>query len=476
MDLLHFIGRLHVLVLHLPIGILLLAVLLEILSRSGRFAHLRGAVGFVWAAGAVSAIGTVALGYLHAGEGGFEGHSLGAHRMAGTAMALLACVIWVARGRAANVYRKVWWVGSLGILSLLVVTGHFGGNMTHGDTYLAEYAPAPLRGLLGMGAAEPTRAPPASVESADIYLDVVSVALRQRCGSCHNESKRKGEFSVASYEAVMAGGKGGKVVAAGKPQDSDLIRRINLDPGHADFMPQEGKEPLTADQTAAIAWWVSVGAPRSGSVATLKPTPVVAAVLANVLGFAGSAPSTAGESSPAAPPGLAPPDDQAVSALEGLGFVVRPIEKGSPLVQVDYTAQRKLTDADLAALARICPQVQALNLRNAGLLDQHLEVIGRCENLVHLRLELNPVSDAGLVPLQGLGNLEYLNLYGTRISNKGLLSIAKFPKLRELYVWQTSVTASGIAELKRGRSELDITAGFDPRTFPEGPRVLPVVN
>ena len=487
MDLIYFFGRLHVLLLHLPIGILLLAVVLEIMSRRARLGHLRSSLGFVWAAGALSAVGTAALGYMHASEGGFEGEALDAHRLAGTTLALLACIVWFARARFGVLYGKIWSAGSVGVVLLLFLTGHFGGNLTHGDTYLAQYAPGPLRGLLGNEAADAARPKPASVEVADIYLDVVSPSLQQRCATCHNENKRKGEFSVASYADLMKGGKEGAVIVAGKPDASDLIRRIRLDPGHEDYMPKDGKTPLTPEQGAAIAWWISVGAPQSGAVGTLQPTPEATVALHSVLGFGGgNAPSAhegseggpmlAGAPIPPPPPDLQPADAAAVNALESNGFVVRAVAKGNPLVVVDFTARRKLGDADLEALAKIGKQIHALNLRNAGLTDAQLATVGKFENLTHLRLEMNPITDAGVPQLLNLSKLEYLNLYGTKVGDRGLAQLAKLANLRDLFVWQTAITTAGIAELQRARAGLNVNGGFDPRTFPVGPKVIPVVN
>ena len=40
--------------------------------------------------------------------------------------------------------------------------------------------------------------------------------------------------------------------------------------------------------------------------------------------------------------------------------------------------------------------------------------------LARLHLEKTKVTDAGLVHLKDLGNLEYLNLYGTAVTDAGL--------------------------------------------------------
>src|SRR6201999_461734 len=120
--------------------------------------------------------------------------------------------------------------------------------------------------------------------SADIYLDVVGPALQQRCSTCHNDASKKGGFSVASYDAVMKGGKDGAVVTPGDPAKSDLFHRISLTPDDMNFMPKDGKTPLTKNEVAAIGWWISQGAPKSATVASLKLTPAASSALAATIG------------------------------------------------------------------------------------------------------------------------------------------------------------------------------------------------
>jgi mono/diheme cytochrome c family protein/uncharacterized membrane protein len=273
-DFVYFLGRFHVLALHLPIGILLLAVVLEALSRRERFANLRPAVSLAWLAGAISALVTVALGYMHAAEPGFTGPDVNYHRWAGTALALAAVIIWVARLEVPRLYARVWPGGVLLVLLLMTATGHLGGNLTHGSTYLTEFAPGPLRSVGSSDSARPEDKPRpkvADIAQADIYLDVVAPALRERCASCHNEGKKRGGLSVSSYNLLMKGGESGSVIVAGKPEDSDLYRRITLPRDHVDYMPKNDKTPLTPAQVAAIRWWIEKQAPAEGKVGELKP-------------------------------------------------------------------------------------------------------------------------------------------------------------------------------------------------------------
>jgi len=60
-----FLGRFHTLILHLPIGILSFALLLELFSRLKRFETLKPAVDFTIVVGTASAVATAILGYFH---------------------------------------------------------------------------------------------------------------------------------------------------------------------------------------------------------------------------------------------------------------------------------------------------------------------------------------------------------------------------------------------------------------------------
>ena len=471
-----FLGRFHVVVLHLPIGILLLAAIAEVLSRRPRFALLQPALGFLWLAGALSAVFTVLLGLLHAGEGGFDPAALRAHGMAGGAVAVLACVVWTVRSWAAGLYRRAWPFASACMLLLLTLTGHLGGNLTHGETYLVQYAPPLLQRLVG----PQRRERPATLAAADLYLDVVAPALEQRCTGCHNTSKRKGQLDLSSYRAVMKGGEKGVVVVAGDPAKSDLFRRISLAHDDKDFMPQDGKTPLSQDQTAAIGWWIASGAPATGQVVALKPPQDVRVGIERVLGFAAAAPEEAPQlvdsADGEAPVDVPAPDRAVVDRLAGMGFEIRPITRDSPLVQVDFVGTTALGKAQLDELARLGPQIHTLNLRAAGVVDSQLAAIGRFEHLVNLRLELNPVTDAGVASLSGLHNLRSLNLYGTRITDKSVPALAQLGSVQRLYLWQTGITAAGLATLQRAHAGLVADPGFDTRIFPQGPKVIPIVN
>src|SRR5207302_6227663 len=89
-------------------------------------------------------------------------------------------------------------------------------------------------------------------QPASFYRDVRPV-LMTNCNACHKPDKTKAELDMTSYAAVMKGGKHGKTVVPGKPDDSRLIEEIS---GEEPTMPKEG-DPLKAEQVAAITRWIA---------------------------------------------------------------------------------------------------------------------------------------------------------------------------------------------------------------------------
>ncbi|HEY7670994.1 MAG TPA: DUF2231 domain-containing protein [Gammaproteobacteria bacterium] len=139
MDFIFFLGRFHVLVLHLPIGIIVALFVLEWLARKPRYAHLETASSFLWGAAAISALVTVILGYMHLAEGSFTGTAAIQHRNFGTIVAVLTTGIALLRAsRFAPSYRPVFFPASVLMLFLVSITGHYGGSLTHGSSYLFE--------------------------------------------------------------------------------------------------------------------------------------------------------------------------------------------------------------------------------------------------------------------------------------------------------------------------------------------------
>jgi len=458
---------------------------------------------------------------MHATESGFQDSpAVEAHRLSGMTLTAIAFIFWLMRlrpqatlagdwpdwarsakldqayariqpfwgqgGKLDRFYDKTGWIIACVVTFIMMsVTGHLGGNLTHGETYLVQYAPKPIRRLVGLSSETDPRPAPKDLASADIYLDIVAPALHARCDACHNDGKKSGGLSIANYEALMKGGKIGAVIKPGDQAGSNLFHRITLPSNSADYMPKDGKTPLTAEQTAAVGVWIAAGAPKTALVGSLKLTDAQKAILQKALGLGGGDAAAADSSAAAGGgksfnenanlPKVQPGDAAAVKALESTGFIVRPVAADSNLLDVDFTVVRDIGPADFANLKKIGPQILRLNLRRSGVTDAQLKELAAFPNLRHLRMEGTPVTDAGLPALAALKALNNLSLAQTKVTDAGLATLATLPNLHRVYVWSTGVTAAGVAKLKAAKPDLVVYAGLTRADVPPpGPLVQPV--
>ena len=296
----------------------------------------------------------------------------------------------------------------IAMLALVSLTGHYGGNLTHGTTFLGEYAPPFLRSLIG---AAPRRPPPTSVAAADPYLDVVLPLLEQRCGTCHNDDKREGGFSVGSYDSTLAGGDTGRAIVPGNLEASELIYRTGLPPDDEAFMPAEGKTPLTAEQVEILRWWVGAGAPRATTIEAIGAPRELEPLLAAQLGLGGPAAAAA------LAVASATADPQLVADLFAAGLLVRQVSQSDSRLVVSVNSPgTALSTAALAALNAAAAEIVDLNLADTAFDDAGLAAIGDLGAATHLRFARNRLTDGGVASLAALPQLAHLNLYGQAAS------------------------------------------------------------
>jgi hypothetical protein len=270
-----FVGRFHIVLLHLPIGFLLLLAALELVARLPGLKSANASAGYILALTVPASLATVACGWLLAAGGDYDPELLFWHRWLGVATAALSIVTAILHRLAAgSAYR----LSLLVTVAVLMVSSHYGGSITHGKDFLTRYAPASVRPLLGGKSAGGQ--PAAAVANASpAYATVVQPILDRTCVSCHSAEKPKGKLRLDSFAAVLAGGAGGPSVKAGQSADSPLIQRILLPLEHDDHMPPEGKPQPTEDEVALLRWWIDAGADGTKTVAELNPNPDVSRLI-----------------------------------------------------------------------------------------------------------------------------------------------------------------------------------------------------
>ncbi len=190
-DITTFFGRMHPLVVHLPIGFLVLAALLDWASYWPTYRNVQAAVPLALLAGAVSAVVACVLGWLLSTTGDYAPILLDNHKYSGIALAGVTLVLYALTTPIGTRYRvlprKIFSIAFVGVLGLMSYVGHQGSSLTHGSDYLS---------LATLTKTE--RPKPASIEQVFVFEDVVQPLLEKRCVQCHGAGKLKGQSPPGS--------------------------------------------------------------------------------------------------------------------------------------------------------------------------------------------------------------------------------------------------------------------------------------
>ena len=458
-DLSLFIGRFHPLIVHLPIGILIFAALLEGVAYFQKNNYLRQAVNIALLVGALSAGVAAFAGWLLSSAGGYDAETLSWHQWLGISIGVLALLIWAIR-RSQRVDISLltlslsqWLLA--GMLLLLSVTGHLGGNLTHGSTYLTEHMPEPLKAILAPGdTAVETRVLPASLDSVALFSQVIQPILEEKCVQCHNDDKTKGQLMMTSVAQLEEGGKSGDAIVFGQAEESELFKRITLPHTSKKFMPPDNLPPMTAVEVELVKWWIENASGYEAQMADVDAEETHRFLLATYLGM------DASKNKKEELPTVAEADEAALKALQDMKIVAKPIAQTSNLLTVSFINVRNSEPEQrrkyLDALLKVKDQIYWLDLSDAGIEDEDLKIVAQMPELRQLRLEKNEITDAGVAHLTKLENLVYLNLYNNPVTNESLLAVAQLPALEKLFVWQTQITEEAIAELNTSKPTLQV--------------------
>lgn len=483
-----FFGRFHPLIVHLPIGFLLIAGLLEVGRWLGKVSISESAITSILFWSAVSATLACVFGYLLSLGGGYEKDILDEHMWQGIGVAVFAWIAWAVKSDWLGdriPFSSALYVPALGLsLLLLMAAGHHGGSLTHGSDYLTQYTPEPFRSLAGIPPRKETEIaakPITDVNQALVYEQIVNPILQSRCVQCHNAEKSKGDLRMDTPDMLKKGGEDGPIFVAGKGVDSEMIKRCLLPVEDEHHMPPKGKTQLTDEQVTLLTWWIDQGASFDKKVADLKVNDAVRPVLAALGGGGpvGDGQVAAGGSSGPAPISpvltmkLPAADPKVVDELKRVNLLVLPLAKEQNQLEINAVNASNFSDAQAALLPKLTEQIVWLKLGDTQITDAALAQVAKLRNLQKLHLEQTKVTDAGLKQLRGLAHLEYLNLYGTAVTDAGLTELANLKSLKTVYLWQTKVTDAGIANLKKNLPNLEIVGGMDAKTIAEFAKVAP---
>lgn len=447
-DILLFFGRFHPILVHLPIGFLLLASIAHFFSIKEKYASLVPYVKTLWGIGAASAFFSALVGYFLSFSGDYDETTLQLHQWLGIGVFVFSTLSYFIASRSFKGSIQLNSFLSVLVLIVLTVTGHLGGNLTHGEEYLVEYAPDPIRNLAGFPDKPVKRPKVTQIDSAHFYLDVVNPIMVAKCVSCHNDSKTKGGLNLTTYQKILKGGKNKNTIIPGEVDKSELIRRVTLPETHEEFMPSEGKRPLSNEELKLVEWWVEVNAPEQGYFLEYKPTKELLETAKSYFNLL---------EKHFIEEFVNPLSNEQVTAIEQQGFIVNRLMKDNNYIEVKYGFDQKpISEEAIKSLIAVKDHIIWLSLPNAELNDEMLKTIGSFNTLMKLNLSSTSLPKNSLEHLVGLNSLESLNLYDTDITNETMKELRQLKNLKRLYIAKTNTTEEGISELKNQLEDLKV--------------------
>lgn len=443
-NVIQLVGRLHPLIVHLPIGVLALALVLHVFMRRGKYQAYRGLLPLIWLIAFISSLAACIAGYLLSISGGYAASAVDIHMWSGIALAVFCGIFFLMLRKDLPAGFEF---GGVGIVALLLLaTGHYGGTLTHGEDYLTQ----PVYALLGIeGEQAPEREPITNIQEAVVYRDLVAPILEQKCYKCHGARKQKGKLRLDTREWLLKGGENGEVILAGNAEESSLFSRLKLPVAHDEHMPPKGKPQLTKNEVKLIGWWLAdVQASFTGKVADVKEDGSIKAVLASFTAAGAKAERESKEPTEIPAVKVSKVNPEVKQQLEELGVTFTFLTPDHTFLGANIVNNKKFNDEQVELLVALKDQLVWLDLSETKITDQGLSKIVKLKHLTRLSLDNTGITDEGVKYLKNLPALRYLNLYGTRISDEGLKSLSACKNLKGLYLWKTQVTLKGVAKLQ----------------------------
>ncbi len=416
---LQVMGRLHPLILHLPIGLSLFFLILLLLPQRIDLERetLSRITFIVLLFTSFTASLTALFGFLLSLQGDYGSTLLMRHKISSTILSWLCYLVLINYENLRN--RKVFFYGTISLMMLAILfSGHTGATLTHGENFVFGPIVKESNQLL-------------TVENSSVYQLGVQPILEKKCYSCHNDSKAKGKLVMTTIKQFVKGGKHGKEWVEGKPEESNLIKVIHLPLTHDKHMPPDGKAQLSGAEVHFLETWIRSGADFEKKMAELKPTDSFRIMTSQLL----VKPEQVIEKKYS----FNPAPDKVINNLNSPFCSLFPLYENSPALRADFFVQQAFNLKTLEMLKEVEDQLVELNLAHMPITDEELSIIGKFKNLEKLNLNFTKIS-SGLKELKPLTQLTSLSLSGTKVNAQSLSDILPLPQLTELFVWNTPIT------------------------------------
>jgi len=403
-------GRLHPLVLHLPIGFLIFLVMMFFFRNRMEKNSFHQMVGIGLLITSFFASVAALFGFLLSLQDDYGSDALTRHKATGILLSWL-CYLLVLLHNASGRKKLVYGLGGVTVI-LLIVVGHTGSVLTHGQNFV--FAPISTQEEL-------------TADNASVYEFAVRPILDKKCFSCHNAVKAKGGFVMTSVDQFKEGGKNGKAFVAGNPRESRMVKAFYLPLSHDEHMPPDGKPQLTPIEISTIEAWISSGADFEKKLNQFADGDSLKFIVASFAATKAETPAVEKQYT------FAAASPAVVEELNTPFRSVFQLYRESPALQADFFLKESFKPEFLKELKKISDQLVGLNLSKMPVTNNDLTEIATFTNLENLNLNFTAIDGKGLASLTGLENLKSLSLAGTNVKASDLGPVHSLPKLAQLY-------------------------------------------
>ena len=447
-EIFEFLGSLHPLIVHLPIGFIILTLLINFVFKT-RNNSVKRLITLGWFFSFISGFIASIFGWFLGDNNYYLESQINIHKWTGFAFVIITFLIWMLRALNFNLSKSFNRISNIVVFALISITGHFGGEMTHGKGYLVKSIPFLKQNKI------PTvllTEKENSLDSIYVYENLIYPVFEEKCIACHNKKDAYGGLNMSKYENIIKGGNSGLGIQKGNPYKSLIYKRVSMSQNEANFMPPAGT-PLSFDQVAILKWWIDNGAKLKTPLTKLRNDDNIRSLVEENYKL------DLREKSYIETLNLAPVDENKLEVFKEEKYHWRFLDSEKSLLDVKFIG-KKITRNDIELLTKLKDNVIWLNLSNCQLKDELLSFLSQFPNLARLRIQNNNLTDKCIIYTMDIKNLRELNIYGTQVTDASFNIFSKMKKLEKIFLWNSKVTPLGIQKFKTQNPAIEIISGL----------------